>query len=238
MISMNKDSTLNIIVPCFNPLENWQLELIKSFNVIQELLQQTEIKIILVNDGSSKNLDKDIKFLEKNIPNFHFIDLKTNNGKGFAIRQGFKISNADCTVFTDIDFPYKENNLIEMVSKIENGADFVIGIRKENYYKKIPFIRKNLSLTFKKILKFLFKIPTSDTQAGLKAFSKNMKHIVLETKVNRYLFDLELIKLANKNKKIKFDYVDLSLKDDIILSQMSLSILFKEFKNLIKILFS
>ena len=232
-----KKNSLDIILPCYNPLKGWQHIVENSFLKLQQLIPETIINIILINDGSIINLKKEIDYLEKKLPNFKYLNLEKNYGKGYAVRKGFELSNANCIVFTDIDFPYKEKNIVEMYEKIKNGKDFIIGTRNNDYYSKVPFLRKQLSLSFKKALKILFKIPTSDTQAGLKAFSKKTKKIVLKTTVNRYLFDLELIKLAYKNKEINFDYIELNLKDNIILSQMSFSILFKEFKNLIKILF-
>jgi len=229
--------SLDIILPCFNPLDGWHKTVLKSYKLLSEKLSDTSIKVILIDDGSTINIQNEISFLQNEITNFSFIKLKQNFGKGYAIREGFKISTSENMIFTDIDFPYKESNLIEMFFKLQKGADFVIGIRQESYYKKVPFLRKYLSLSFKKLLKIIFRIPSTDTQAGLKAFSIKIKHIVLKTTVNRYLFDLELVKLASKDKNINFEYSKLELKDDIILSQMSFGILFKEFKNLIKILF-
>lgn len=232
-----KEDNLDIIIPCYNPLKDWHKSIAISYNHIHNALINTNIHLILVNDGSKKGIkDSEITFLKENISNFTYLDFQENNGKGFALREGFKLSKAEYAIFTDVDFPYEEENLLEMVQKLQEGADIVLGIRNQKYYAKVPWFRKVLSKSFKKLLKVLFQIPTSDTQAGLKAFSKKGKQYIFETTTNRYLFDLELIKRAAKNKTIQFDYVDLRLKDKIVLSKISLLILLKEFKNLIKIL--
>ena len=229
---------LDIIIPCYNPLKDWHKSIVKSYNLISKELIDTNISIILVNDGSSFGVqDSDISILEKEIPSFTYINLPVNKGKGFALRKGFEKSTADFTIFTDIDFPYKEENLIAMYTQLQNGADLTIGIRNETYYEKVPVFRKFISNSFKKLLKFLFRIPTSDTQAGLKGFSLKGKKYLLDTTTNRYLFDLELIKRAAKDESIKSSYTTLSLKDNIVLSKLPLKILIGELGNLIKIFF-
>lgn len=232
-----KENNLDIIIPCYNPLKGWHKSIANSYNRINNSLINTNIHIILVNDGSSNGVSSsDIDFLKESIAHFTYLDLKENNGKGFALREGFKLSESKYSIFTDVDFPYEEENLISMYQQLEQGADVVIGVRNQNYYEKVPWFRKVLSKSFKSLLKMLFQIPTSDTQAGLKAFSEKGKKYVLETTTNRYLFDLEMIKRAAKNKSTQFAYVNLQLKDEIVLSTMSFKILFKEFKNLLKIL--
>lgn len=233
-----KENNLDIIIPCYNPLKDWHKTMLNSYNLLAKSLLNTNITIILVNDGSTFGISEhDINFLEKQIPNFTYLGLSENMGKGFAIREGFKISQAEYSIFTDIDFPYEERNLIEMYDKLKNYTDIVIGIRDEEYYDKVPAFRKFISKSFKKVLKVVFQIPTSDTQAGLKAFSKKGREVILKTTTNRYLFDLEMIKLAAKDKSMQFEYTKLNLKDNIILSKLSMKLLVNEFKNLIKILF-
>ena len=231
-------NSLDIILPYYNPLEDWHKSIVNSYKKIKKELIDTNISIIIVNDGSSLGIkDSDISFLKKEIQNLEIIHLTQNMGKGYALRQGFQISKSEYSIFTDIDFPYLEHNLIDMYHQLLDGSDITIGIRNENYYAKIPVSRKIISTSFKKLLKFVFRIPTSDTQAGLKGFSQKGKKYLLETTTNRYLFDLELIKRAAKDKSIKFSYSSLQLKDNIELSKLSYKILISEFGNLIKIFF-
>ncbi len=233
-----KNKNLDIILPCYNPLKDWHKSIVNSYCILENELLDTNIFIILVNDGSTIEIkEAEIAYLENKIPNFQFISYDINMGKGYALRKGFRKSKSKFAIFTDIDFPYVEENLIAMYQKLEEGADLVLGNRNQDYYKKVPFLRKIISISFKNSLKFLFQIPTSDTQAGLKGFSNKGKAFLLKTTTNRYLFDLELIKLASKDKQTVFDYITLRLKDDIVLSKLSLTILLKEFKNLLKILF-
>lgn len=227
--------TIDIILPCYNPISGWQNQIIVSYSELVKLLPEYKIAIILVNDGSSSGIsENDITFLKESILDFTYIPSDTNLGKGAAIKKGFEVSTAYFSVFTDIDFPYHEQNIVAMLEKLVQNADIVIGIRDQNYYQKVPFVRSMLSKSFKKTIKVLFKIPTTDTQAGLKAFSKKGKEIILKTETNRYLFDLELIKRSAK-ANLNFAYVSLNLKENIVLSKLSMKILLGEVLNLLKI---
>lgn len=230
-----KEKSIDIILPCFNPIKGWEQQVFLSLQNLQTLMPSFQFNIILVNDGSTKGISEfEINFLKQNIPNFEFINLNENQGKGAALKKGFELSKNEYSIFTDIDFPYLESNIEAMVQKLEQNADIVIGIRNKTYYSKVPPLRSLLSSSFKKLLKILFKIPVTDTQAGLKAFSKKGKEILLQTETNRYLFDLELIKRSAK-ADLNFEYTDLTLKDNVVLSKISLKILWSEILNLIKI---
>lgn len=206
-----------------------------SVKNLEQLAPHYDWNIILVNDGSLKGIsDQEINYLNKNLTYFHYIKSAKNEGKGAALKKGFAQSISDYSFFTDIDFPYLEENIISMLALLENQADIVVGIRNKTYYNKVPMLRSVLSSSFKKMIKLIFKIPTTDTQAGLKAFSFKGKEIVLQTETNRYLFDLELIKRGSK-ANLRFAYADLDLKDNIVLSSISFHILLTELKNLIRI---
>lgn len=228
--------TLDIIVPCYNPPTAWADVVVRSYKKLSGLMPTVALRLVIVNDGSSNDkVTNEVNSLLQKIPNTIYVNLKNNQGKGFAVKEGLKYSDTSFVAFTDIDFPYEEENIVAMYQQLQLGADIVIGSRNQQYYAKVPWFRKWLSKFFKEIIKIALRIPTTDTQAGLKAFSLKGKQIALQTETNRYLFDLELVKRAHK-AQLQFAYVPLNLKDNIVLSKMTWTILWKEFKNLLKIL--
>ena len=228
---------VDIIIPCYNPISQWEKIIYNNYQELKQKSPDYSFQIILVNDGSDKEiLSKNITFLKEKTNAFMFFSYSKNQGKGYAIRHGLKKSNAQIAVFTDVDFPYEIDGLKDMIRTIENGADIVIGIRESIYYDKIPRFRKILSKLFRNVIKILFRIPTTDTQSGLKAFSVKGKGIALSTKINRYLFDLELIKRASQQEDIVIKEEEVTLKDNVELSSLSLRILVTEFINLFRIL--
>lgn len=210
---------------------------IDSCKSIENLLNTRDIKWILVDDGSVEGIQSSsIEAIKNEIPGFSYYSLPLNKGKGFATRFGIQQVNAEYYIYTDIDFPYCDEDLVKVYENITKGNDVVIAKRNEAYYQNISKSRTWISQAFKSIVKILFRIPSTDTQAGLKGLSPKGKSVLLQTKVNRYLFDLELVKLSAK-RGLKIVEVPVNLKKGVVLANVSFKILFSEFFNLLRILF-
>src|SRR5690606_32126290 len=123
-------------------------------------------------------------------------------------------------ITTDIDFPYSNQSMVDIYEGVKQKQGLVLGHRLKTYYEKVPLFRKWLSVAFRFSLKIFLKLQVSDTQCGLKAMDSEAKKVFMETTVNGYLYDLELVKLA-ENKGLKLSHVDVQLKDGIIFSNMS-----------------
>jgi hypothetical protein len=229
---------LAVITPCFNPPKSWVENYIHSCKSIENLLNIADIAWILVNDGSLQSIDQDsISQIQQSLKNFSYFPLVKNQGKGFATRYGVQQVEAAAYIYTDIDFPYKNEDFVKVYQAVAKGNDLVIAVRSAQYYEQISKSRTWISQRFKSIVKLLFKIPTTDTQAGLKGLSRAGREVLLQTTVNQYLFDLELVKLAAK-KDLRIKEVSVKLKEGITLTDVSYKILFTELLNLFKILFS
>lgn len=225
---------LSIIVPCFNPPDGW-FEKLES-NAIFLKSNGVDFELILVNDGSTKplpqNLQQKLDSVCKNI----FISYEQNMGKGFAVRKGVEISIGEVIIYTDIDFPYRMEHVIDVLEKVQSGSNVVIGVRSKSYYTTLPAMRVVISKLLRFLISFMMQIPTDDTQCGLKGFDRKGKEIFLLGNINRYLFDMEFVKLAVRNNlKVKTTIV--YLREGVVMAQMPLSLLFKEALNFIRILF-
>ncbi len=208
----------------------------EQYHLLQLQLADTTLNCILVNDGSTLNMTPDdIDKLQESIPSLRYISYEENRGKGYAIRAGAKTSKSPIMAFTDIDFPYAPACFLRMYKTCVNGAAVVIGHRNDSYYHSIPKSRAWLSKGLRSLMKLFLNIPVSDTQSGLKFFNSDAKDVLLSTTINRYLFDLELIKMAAR-ENLKIESVELSLREGAELGQMSLKILLTEFNNFIKVL--
>lgn len=233
----NFTDSLTVILPCFNPQDNWEKIVLQNYHQIQNEFPQIELQFILVNDGSSFSLQREIAFLQKHIPHIVYLQHQTNAGKGKALRTGFEAASSKWLIFTDIDFPFTHQSFsLLFATLVQNEYDIVAGSRQSAYYAKVPFFRKYLSIFFKKqILRFL-NINIYDTQCGLKGFSQKGKSFFLQTKINRYLFDLELFVLATQAETLKIKSVQVELKDNIVFTKMGWKILANELFNFIGIL--
>ncbi len=152
------------------------------------------------------------------------------------MRQGVAAVQTDLTIYTDIDFPYTEESFLNVYEGLCAGFDVVPGHRGEAYYSKTPFMRKIISKFLRWTLKTFLRLPTDDSQCGIKGFNKIGASVFLDTQIDRFLFDLEFIKLASK-RKVKFQKVEVTLKPNVIFSKVNGKILAREAVNFIKVLF-
>lgn len=233
------ESSLDIILPCYNPPQGWVHNIIKVFNEIRDKIHEAHIKLIIVNDGSENPISQlEIDQLEKNIPDFYYLHSETNNGKGHALRLGVKESRAKFCIYTDIDFPYTTASFIKIWQQLNTGGtDVAAGVKNDSYYKHVPQSRRIISKILRSGSKFILRLKVSDTQCGLKGFNNKGKALFLKTTINRYLFDLEFIFLASKNNDLNVHPVEIELKENIQFRSMRFGVLLDEGINFVKILF-
>ncbi len=203
------------------------------------LLQiQTEInsvELIIVNDGShEQTLFDELKNLNSKIP-FTPLAYTENKGKGFALRYGVNKAKGEFIIYTDVDFPYTHGSFLKIYSVLKSeSVDVAIGVRGEEYYTHLSKTRVRISKLLRWFIKKNLRTPTDDTQCGLKGFNQRGKEVFLKTATNRYLFDLEFIFLAAKNK-LNIKTVEVELRADVQLSTISSKILLQELGNFLKI---
>jgi glycosyltransferase involved in cell wall biosynthesis len=229
-------TSLDIILPAYNPLPGWEENVINRFQSLEKALPEYRFGLYIVNDGSSL-IDEEVsrEMIKSSVPGLKWISYSENRGKGYAVRQGVKQSEAEFIIYTDIDWPYKEESMADLIHKLTQEADAVIGTRDEAYYGHLPPARRRISRLLRKINATLLRLKVDDTQAGLKGFRKKIKEYFLATTIDRYLFDLEFIYLISKNKDLTIVGCPISLRPGISFSKMNQSILLEEAGNFLKI---
>ena len=197
----------------------------------------TDINMILVNDGSNKDLSESLNVLQKNYP-LTVISNQENMGKGYSIRKAISIAQADFIIFTDVDFPYTTDSFTKIFDELQYGQCHVaLGIRDENYYDQIPSARKRISKMLKGLNQRLMQLVTSDTQCGLKGMTQNGKDYLLRTTQNRYLIDLEFIKLISNDPKVNVKLVSVELRIGVTFSKVPFGKILSESLAYTKVLF-
>lgn len=189
----------------------------------------------MVNDGSTQMVSEaDFQLLQQAIPTITIISYSENRGKGYALRQGVEHSASDFYIFTDIDFPYTLESMLAVEEALLGQGGIAVGHRDQSYYGKVPLFRKLLSQSFRWFIKRLLSLPVEDSQCGLKGFNNAGKEVFLNTTVDRFLFDLEFLVLANG--KVPVYAVPVQLKEGIEFTTMGAKILWTESRNFLKIL--
>jgi hypothetical protein len=234
--------TVNLILPCYNPPSGWDTIVLWHYMKLQSIIEEVELCLTIVNDGSECNMEEEtLKRLASNIPDVKVIGYHKNKGKGHALRYALYTINANSTieyaVYTDWDFPFELENIKDMITMLLNGADVVVGKRNDTYYEQLSSKRKIMSIASKWLNKYILGIPDCDAQSGLKGMSCKGCEIFLQTKIERFLFDTEFVLKAFCCESICFQILPIQIRSGIIMSNMGVKVLRKEFLNFLRILF-
>ena len=235
---MPVSARLNVIIPCYNPPDGWETALADRFAAFcgHETAQTDDVILTVVNDGSPRNVDQaHFDRLRAMIPNVHIVHYTENRGKGYALRQGVAASKADYYLVTDTDFPYTLDSMHRVVNVLMECGGIAAGNRDTDYYEHVPPFRRLLSKGLRWMLRNLLRQPIGDSQCGLKAFDNIGKAIFLETTIDRFLFDLEFLMIANG--RVLITPVSVELREGVIFSKVGYKVLMTEGQNFLKLLF-
>src|SRR5581483_3278754 len=122
-------------------------------------------------------------------------------GKGAALRTGFSASHGRWIFFTDADLPYELDFFDEAALRLKQGFSLVTGNRRvpssqfEMPVSLLPLAygRHRLGLSFNRMARLLLPIRSGDTQAGIKAMSRELaSDAFARQRCPGFFFDLEL----------------------------------------------
>jgi glycosyltransferase involved in cell wall biosynthesis len=234
---MVKMFDLAIVIPIYNPHNGWANEIKVSLESIFAKIQNLDIVIVFVDDGSKVNLGIEFELLQKVSHPIKYLKYEENKGKGYAIRHGMASVKATNYIYTDWDFPFGVNSLVEIHDAIlKNEADLVISNRSQKYYDALPFMRRVLSFCTKNVTFFFLGMQRLDTQAGLKAMNYSTKELFLAIKTNSFMFELEFIRMCIKNK-LKIKSIEVTPKEGLQFTNFGMKTIINELKASFKILF-
>lgn len=125
-----------------------------------------------------------------------------------------------------------------VLQKLLESGGVVAGFREPNYYKNVPFSRRLLSKTLRFVLEKGLRLPVSDSQCGLKGFDRTGRDLFLKTRIDRFLFDLEFLRMAARTPDLPVSTVAVELREGVVFSRIGWKILLAESVNFLKILIS
>ena len=196
---MKKNNKLSIVIPVYNE-KNLVIDVLKKVRSLK--IKDCDIELIVVDDcstdGTREILKKDgKKYADKVL--YH----EVNQGKGAALRTGFKEISGDVAIVQDSDFEYDPEEIPSVVQPIFDGkADVVYGSRflKKEYkgYKQNQLANKILT----GLSNFMTGLKVTDMETCYKAFpAKFIKNIDIKEK--RFGFEPEITaKVARAKLKL------------------------------------
>ena len=163
---------ISIIIPFYNEKENLPTLVDK---LVKEL-KNKNFEIVLVDDGSDDgsilNLKSKISNPNVKSQNLQIVSHKKRLGKGQALKIGVENSSGDVIVFMDADLQDDPSDLNKFFKKIDEGYDFVNGIRTNRHGDNFVLeIYSSLAALF---LKSFLHSPYTDINCGFKAFKREV----------------------------------------------------------------
>lgn len=142
---------IECVIPCFNEEECISL-MYEALKDVAKEVNDYEIKMLFVDDGSKDHTLQEIKKLENldTTDCVHHISFSRNFGKESAIYAGLSSSMADYVVLMDADLQHPPKLIPEMIKSIEEGFE-CCGARRTSRTGEPP-IRSAFSRLFYKIM--------------------------------------------------------------------------------------
>lgn len=197
MPTKKKNPKLSIVIPAYKEEKN----IFKTIDRITKIHDKLpyEYEVIVVVDGSpDKTAEKARKHKSKMVKVYEY---KNNKGKGYALKYGTIKAAGDIITFTDAggDFdPIQFDKCVQLMDIFD--ADFVLGSKRHPASKvNYPAKRKLFSKIYQLMIKILFGLNVTDTQAGLKFLKRDVaRDVVPRALVKQYAFDLEMLVIAHQ----------------------------------------
>lgn len=190
---------LSVIFPVFN-----EAAILKDnlFRVIQTLEQNPiDFEIILVDDGSSDRTGQIAGDLVDSDHRLRLLTLRSNMGKGGALKEGVSQSRGKRVLFSDMDLSVSFLEWPVFQEALDNGFDLAIGSRRVSGAQVLvhqPLIRQTLGQGFTLLSRFLLNSRISDFTCGFKAFKGAVaRDLFSRLTLSDWSFDAELLYLAN-----------------------------------------
>ena len=179
-----------VVIPSYKP----DVRLIE----LVDKLAENELGIVVVNDGSGTEYDEIFAQVMKKAK---VVVLPVNCGKGFALKCGITTvmrEYEDCEHFVtaDSDGQHKPEDIMRVFNELENGAEFVLTVRK--FRKNMPFrskIGNDLSRFIYTILNGHYFL---DNQSGLRGFNIKQAEWLVRIDGNKYDYEMNMLYYADK----------------------------------------
>lgn len=201
-IVFNRAFILSIVVPCYN--EEKSLETcIETVLQIQD--SNLRLEIIIVDDCSTDKSHKIALLLAQKHPQVKVLQHEHNQGKGAALRTGFKHVTGEFVAIQDADLEYDCWDLRKLLVPLVDGkADVIFGSRYLNSdsHRILYFWHSLMNRTLTFLSNMFTGLDMTDMETCYKVFRREILNSI-EIEENRFGFEPEIVaKVAQKRVRI------------------------------------
>ncbi len=193
-----KKHNISFVFPMFNESDNIKETIRKASALAKELCEDYEI--IVVDDASADGSGDIVDKLGLEDRHIKSIRLKNNTKFGGALKEGLKRASKSIVLYTDSDFPAKEED-IKRALELLDDSDIVTAyslVIKDASLKRIF-----MSKVYNFLVRFLFGLNIRDINSGLKIYRKQVLE-GLDLKSKSPFIDVEIFaETIKRNFRIK-----------------------------------
>lgn len=187
---------LSVIVPVFRQEKTIKNDLLQIKKALDEADWNYEI-VVVIDGKVDRSYERAKKIASPKLKVFGY---KENQGKGYAIRFGMRKARGDYIGFIDAGMEIDPLGISMLLEHLRwYDADIIVGSKRHPVSRvNYPLIRKILSWGYFKLVRILFGLKVTDTQAGVKIFKRKVLEDILPVLlVKKYAFDIEMLAVAH-----------------------------------------
>jgi glycosyltransferase involved in cell wall biosynthesis len=189
---------LSVVIPVYNELQ-WIREIIRRVDAVP-----IPKEIVIVDDFSTDGTRDILKELEEH-PDVRVIYQPHNQGKGAALREGFRHATGDVIIVQDADLEYDPAEFPRLVQPIiENRADVVFGSRFiGEQHRVLYFWHSVANFVLTKMSNMFTNLNLTDMETCYKVFRREVLSEI-RIKSNRFGFEPEITAKVAKKRNPKW----------------------------------
>jgi len=190
---------LSFVIPLYNEEKRIQKSCREIIKFRKSLPFENEW--IFVNDGSTDRTELLAREELGTLP-YRWLNLKENQGKGWAVRQGVLEATGDYIFFSDADLSTPLSEYARLLKVLEDSFSLAIGSRalsESQVLVRQNWVRQTMGRIFNRIARMLAFQGIRDSQCGFKGFKRDVAWKLFSLqKIKGFSFDAEIIYLAQK----------------------------------------